>query len=82
MRETRVAQRYAHAIFLVAKSRDNIDIIASELFQLRSFIENDKRFISFPRGSSSIDRSKNRSDKIAFCFPAVAAAALVFISTD
>ena len=47
MRETRVAQRYAHALFLVAKSKDNIDIVASELFQLRSFIEKDKRFISF-----------------------------------
>jgi F-type H+-transporting ATPase subunit delta len=47
MRETRVAHRYAHALFLVAKSRDNIDIIASELFQLRSFVEKDKRFIAF-----------------------------------
>ena len=47
MRDTRVAQRYAHALFLVAKSKDNIDIITSELFQLRSFIENDTRFIAF-----------------------------------
>jgi F-type H+-transporting ATPase subunit delta len=47
MRETRVALRYAHALFLVAKSRNNIDIIASELSQLRSFVEKDKRFIAF-----------------------------------
>ncbi|OGC91275.1 MAG: ATP synthase F1 subunit delta [candidate division Zixibacteria bacterium RBG_16_53_22] len=47
MRETRVAHRYAHALFNVAIARDLVDIIASELFQLRSFIEKDKRLVGF-----------------------------------
>lgn len=66
MRETRVAQRYAHAIFLVAKSRDNIDIIASELFQLRSFIENDKRFISFLEAPQVLTDQKIALIKLLF----------------
>ena len=47
MRESRVAQRYARALFMVATSKDNVDIIASELHQLRSFLDKDKRFIAF-----------------------------------
>jgi F-type H+-transporting ATPase subunit delta len=47
MRETRVAHRYAHALFYVAINRDMVDIVASELFQLRSFIEKDRRLLNF-----------------------------------
>jgi F-type H+-transporting ATPase subunit delta len=47
MRETRVAHRYAHAMFNVAKKNEILDSVASELFQLRSFIERDDRFINF-----------------------------------
>jgi len=47
MRETTVAHRYAHALFNLAVSRDLVDIIASELFQLRSLMDKDKRFIKF-----------------------------------
>ena len=47
MRDPRVAHRYAQALFNVAQARDIIDIVASELFQLRSFSEKDKRFINF-----------------------------------
>jgi F-type H+-transporting ATPase subunit delta len=47
MRETRVARRYAQALFQVAISKEIIDIVASELFQLKSFIEKDGRFLKF-----------------------------------
>jgi len=47
MRETRVAHRYAHALFSVAVGRELVDILASELFQLRSFIEKDRRLVNF-----------------------------------
>jgi F-type H+-transporting ATPase subunit delta len=47
MREPRVAHRYAQALFSVALSRNMVDIIASELFQLKSFSEKDRRFIDF-----------------------------------
>lgn len=48
MRESSVvAHRYAHALFNVAVNRDTVDIVASELFQLKSFSDKDKRFLSF-----------------------------------
>jgi F-type H+-transporting ATPase subunit delta len=47
MRDSRVASRYAHALFSVAISREIVDIVASELFQLKSFAEKDKRFLRF-----------------------------------
>jgi F-type H+-transporting ATPase subunit delta len=47
MRQPGVAHRYAHALFSVALSRGMVDIIASELFQLKSFAEKDRRFIDF-----------------------------------
>ncbi len=47
MKETHVARRYAQALFNVALSRGSIDIIGSELFQLKSFSDKDKRLISF-----------------------------------
>lgn len=47
MNESIVARRYAQALFNVALSRKTVDIIASELFQLRSFSDKDDRFVNF-----------------------------------
>ncbi len=47
MKDTRVAKRYAHALFNVALGRGTIDIVSSEIFQLKSFSDKDKRFIGF-----------------------------------
>lgn len=47
MRDTRVAKRYAHALFNVALTKGTIDIVSSEIFQLKSFSDKDKRFIGF-----------------------------------
>jgi F-type H+-transporting ATPase subunit delta len=47
MREARVAHRYAHALFNVALNRDMVDIVASELFQLRTLTEKDSTFLNF-----------------------------------
>lgn len=47
MKETRVARRYAHALFNTAVSKNTVDIIASELFQLKTLCDKDKTFIQF-----------------------------------
>jgi len=47
MSDTSVARRYAQALFNVALSRETVDIIGSELFQLKSFSDKDRRFIGF-----------------------------------
>ncbi|UCC81282.1 MAG: ATP synthase F1 subunit delta [Candidatus Zixiibacteriota bacterium] len=47
MKDTRVAKRYSHALFNVALGRGTIDIVSSEIFQLKSFSDKDKRFIGF-----------------------------------
>lgn len=47
MKDTHVAKRYAHALFNVALKKGTIDIISSEIFQLKSFCDKDKRFIGF-----------------------------------
>ena len=47
MRETNVARRYAHALFNVALKKGTMDIIASEIYQLKSFNEKDDQFVSF-----------------------------------
>ena len=47
MKDTHVAKRYAHALFNVALKKGTIDIISSEIFQLKSFSDKDKRFIGF-----------------------------------
>lgn len=60
MRETRVAHRYAHALFQVAVSRKMVDLIASELFQLRNFTEKDKRFLRFLEAPQILKEEKER----------------------
>jgi F-type H+-transporting ATPase subunit delta len=47
MKDTRVAKRYAHALFTVALRKETVDIISSEIFQLKSFSDKDRRFIGF-----------------------------------
>ena len=47
MKDTHVAKRYAHALFNVAIKKGTIDIISSEIFQLKSFSDKDKRFVGF-----------------------------------
>jgi len=47
MREPRVAHRYAHALFSVALSREILDIVAAELYQMKAFIDRDRKFIDF-----------------------------------
>ena len=66
MREPRVAHRYAHALFQVAVSRDMLDIIASELFQLKSFIEKDKRFLLVLEAPQILKSEKERLINLLF----------------
>jgi F-type H+-transporting ATPase subunit delta len=47
MIDANVARRYANALFMVAVSKDAVDITASELFQLKSFIDKDRVFLDF-----------------------------------
>jgi len=47
MRESRVAQRYAHALFEVALARGLMDTMAEDLFQLKAFYESDNKFLLF-----------------------------------
>jgi len=47
MKDTHVAKRYAHALFNVALKKGTVDIISSEIYQLKSFCDKDKRFIGF-----------------------------------
>lgn len=47
MKDTRVAKRYAHALFDVALKKGTVDIISSEIYQLKSFSDKDKRFVGF-----------------------------------
>jgi F-type H+-transporting ATPase subunit delta len=47
MKDTRVAKRYAHALFNVALKKGTVDIVSSEIYQLKSFSDKDKRFVGF-----------------------------------
>lgn len=47
MKDSHVAKRYAHALFNVALKKETIDIISSEIYQLKSFSDKDKQFIGF-----------------------------------
>lgn len=58
MKETYVARRYAQALFNVALSREAIDIVGSELFQLKSFSDKDKRLISFLKAPQVLKEHK------------------------
>jgi F-type H+-transporting ATPase subunit delta len=59
LRDPRVAHRYAGALFQVATAREMVDIVASELLQLRSFAENDKRFLQFLEAPQVLKEDKD-----------------------
>jgi F-type H+-transporting ATPase subunit delta len=66
LRDPRVAQRYAHALFQVAISRQMVDIMASELFQLRSFSEKDKSFLRVLKAPQILKEDKANLIKSLF----------------
>jgi F-type H+-transporting ATPase subunit delta len=47
MRDTKIARRYALALFKTALDSGNLDIISTDIQQIRSFTSKDKRFLSF-----------------------------------
>lgn len=47
MIETKVARRYALALFKTAEASGNLEIIAADVSQLKTFAAKDKRFLSF-----------------------------------
>jgi len=47
MRETRVARRYALALFKTARDSGNLEIVATDIHQIKSFAQKDKRFLGF-----------------------------------
>jgi len=66
LRETRVAHRYAHALFQVAINREIVDMMASELFQLRSFAEKDGHFLQFLEAPQILREDKAKLIKTLF----------------
>jgi F-type H+-transporting ATPase subunit delta len=47
MRETRIARRYALALFKTAQASGNLEIVATDIHQIKSFAQKDKRFLGF-----------------------------------
>jgi len=47
MRETRVARRYALALFKTALAGGNLDIVATDIHQINSFTAKDKQFLYY-----------------------------------
>jgi len=47
MRETRVARRYALALFKTAQDGGNLEIVATDLHQISSFSNKDKQFLNY-----------------------------------
>jgi len=47
MRETRVARRYALALFKTAKANNSLDIVATDLHQINSFSNKDRQFLKY-----------------------------------
>lgn len=47
MRETRVARRYALALFKTAQASGNLDIVATDIQQISSFSSKDKQFLNY-----------------------------------
>lgn len=61
MRETRVAARYALALFKIALKSGNVDMIAIDLNQLRSFSASHKGFLEFLQSPNI-----NEDEKMSF----------------
>jgi len=66
MRETGVARQYAQALFNVALTRETVDIIGSELFQLKSFSDKDNRFVNFLKAPQVLTEHKAAMVKSLF----------------
>lgn len=66
MSDTYVARRYAEALFNIARSRETVDIIGSELFQLKSFSDKDRRFIAFLQAPQVLTEHKIALVKLLF----------------
>ncbi len=66
MSDTSIARRYAQALFNVALTRETVDIIGSELFQLKSFSDKDSRFINFLRAPQVLTDHKIAMVKALF----------------
>lgn len=47
MKETRVARRYALALFKTAQKAGSLDIVATDIHQLSSFAHKDRQFLNF-----------------------------------
>jgi len=66
MSDVFVARRYAEALFNIARMRETVDIIGSELFQLKSFSDKDKRFIGFLQAPQVLTEHKMALVKLLF----------------
>lgn len=66
MRETRVADRYAHALFEVALAKGLIDNLAADLFQLKALCKHDKKFMLFLQAPQVMTEDKEKLIKTLF----------------
>jgi F-type H+-transporting ATPase subunit delta len=66
MRETRVADRYAHALFEVALARGLMDTLAADLFQLKTFCREEKKFLAFLQAPQVMSADKVQLIKTLF----------------
>lgn len=66
MRESRVANRYAHALFSVAQARGLMDSMAADLFQLKAFYKGDNKFLLFLKSPQVLTEEKTKLIKTLF----------------
>lgn len=66
MRETRVARRYALALFKTAQATNSLDIVATDLHQISSFSNKDKQFLHYLKAPQIPIEQKNKLMKDLF----------------
>ena len=66
MRESRVADRYAHALFELALAKGLLDNLALELMQLKAFYDRDKKFLAFLQAPQVLTEEKIKLVKTLF----------------
>lgn len=66
MRDTKIARRYAMALFKVALNSDTLDIVLIDLNQLKSFAATHKDFLGFLKSPSVRDDDKMNLLKALF----------------
>lgn len=66
MRESRVADRYAHALFEVALARGLMDTLSADLFQLKAFCKGDSKFQLFLEAPQVLTEDKVQLIKTLF----------------